>query len=135
MSTRGAREVLRERAKLRRRLAKKKSGKPVFRRYLSWRFWKFERREYWRKPKGNDNKMRLQWKGYPPIVKVGYGSPRELRDLHPSGLTPVRVFNVNDLEALDPKKHIIIIASSVGLRKKLEIVKAAEAKGFRIANP
>ncbi len=134
MSTQEARKLLRERAKLRRKLAAKRR-KPTFRRYLSWRFWKFERREYWRKPKGNDNKMRLQWKGYPPIVKVGYGSPRELRDLHPSGLIPVRVFNVGELEGLDPKKHIIIIASSVGLRKKLEIVRVAESKGFRIANP
>ncbi len=129
-----ARSLLRERRRLQKRLAAARRGKPEFRRYLSWRFWKFERREYWRKPKGNDNKMRLQLKGYPPIVKVGYRTPRELRGLHPSGLEPVRVSSVSDLEKLDPKKHIVVIASTVGLRKRLQILEAARAKGFRVAN-
>ncbi len=128
------RKALKEKRRIQKRLAQKKEGKPTFRRYLSWRFWKFERREYWRKPKGNDSKMRLQLKGYPPIVKSGYGSPSELRHLHPSGLTPVHVHTVSDLEGLDPSKHIIIIGSTVGLRKRLQIVEAARAKGFRIAN-
>ncbi|MCE4628020.1 MAG: 50S ribosomal protein L32e [Desulfurococcales archaeon] len=128
------RRALRERRKLQRKLAKRRN-KPEFRRYLSWRFWKFERREYWRKPKGNDSKMRLQIKGYPPIVKVGYGTEASLRHLHPSGLKPVIVHNAKELEGLDPKEHIVVIAGSVGLRKRLQIVEAARAKGFRIANP
>jgi len=124
---------LKEKRKLQRKLAKRKE-KPVFRRYLSWRFWKFERREYWRKPKGNDSKMRLQLKGYPPIVKVGYGTPAELRGLHPSGLVPVRVSSVRDLEGLNPEKHIVVIASTVGLRKRLALVGEARARGFKVAN-
>ncbi len=135
-------EALRRRAavleKLRvlRKLQKRLQSKPrrVFLRYLSWRFWKFERRWYWRKPKGNDNKMRLQLKGYPPIVKVGYGSPSQLRGLHPSGFKPVVVSSVGDLDRLDPEKHIVYIASGVGLRKKTQILKAAREKGFRVAN-
>ena len=127
------RRRLRERRKLQRRLAERRN-KPVFRRYLSWKFWKFERREYWRKPKGNDSKMRLQLKGYPPIVKVGYRTSAELRHLHPSGLIPVRISSVKELEGLRPDKHIIIIAGSVGLRKRLQLVEAAKAKGFRVAN-
>jgi large subunit ribosomal protein L32e len=78
--------------------------------------------------------MRLQLKGYPPIVKVGYGSEAELRHLHPSGYEPARVSSLRDLENLDPKRHIVIIASQVGLRKRLQLVEAARAKGFRIAN-
>ncbi len=133
MSREEALRDLRERRRLQRRLAAKRN-KPVFRRYLSWRFWKFERREYWRKPKGNDSKMRLQLKGYPPIVKVGYGSPRDLRGLHPSGLEPVRVHNAAELENLDPKRHIVIVASTVGLKKRLQILEAARQRGFRVAN-
>ncbi len=124
---------LRERRKLQKKLAQRRN-KPRFLRYLSWRFWKFERREYWRKPKGNDSKMRLQWKGYPPIVKIGYGTSRELRGLHPSGLEPVIVHTVRELEDLNPEKHIVVIASTLGLRKRLQVVEAARAKGFRIAN-
>lgn len=125
---------IRERRKLQEKLRKARSGKPEFLRYLSWRFWKFERREYWRKPKGIDNKMRLQLKGYPPIVKSGYGTNSELRGLHPSGLEPVVVSNAKELEALDPARHIVYIASTVGLRKRLELVRIAREKGFKVAN-
>ncbi len=126
---------LKARRKLQKRMREIRKGRPRFLRYLSWRFWKFERHEYWRKPKGNDNKMRLQLKGYPPIVKFGYGSPAEIRYLHPSGLMPVIISNAKELERLDPSKHIIYIASNVGLKKRIELVKAAREKGFRIANP
>jgi len=125
-------EKLRALRKLQRRIQAKPRRK--FLRYLSWRFWKFERRWYWRKPKGNDNKMRLQLKGYPPIVKVGYGTPSDIKGLHPSGLKPVVVSSPGDLEGLDPEKHIVYVASTVGLRKKAQILKAAREKGFRVAN-
>ena len=125
---------LREQRKLQREIRKARSGRPVFRRYLSWRFWKFERREYWRKPKGIDNKMRLQLKGYPPIVKVGYRTDSSVRGLHPSGLEPVVVSNVKELESLDPARHIVYIASNVGLRKRIELVRAARERGFKVAN-
>ena len=125
---------LREKRRLQEKLRKARSGKPEFLRYLSWRFWKFERREYWRKPKGIDNKMRLQLKGYPPIVKSGYGTNSELRGLHPSGLEPVVVSNAKELEALDPTRHIVYIAGTVGLRKRLELVRIAREKGFKVAN-
>jgi len=138
VSAGGSREAavsaLRERRKLQRRMERERRSRPRFLRYLSWRFWKFERREYWRKPKGNDNKMRLQLKGYPPIVKVGYRTPSELRGLHPSGLEPVVVHSKGELEGLDPSRHIVYIASTVGLRKRLELIKAAKERGLRVAN-
>lgn len=125
-------KYLREKAKLRITIARKNRRR--FLRYLSWRFWKFERRDYWRKPKGNDNKMRLQIKGYPPIVKVGYRTPRAIRGLHPSGLEPVTVSSPRELETLDPERHIVYIASAVGLRKRREIREEALRRGFRVAN-
>jgi len=125
---------IRERRRMQRRMRRERSSRPVFLRYLSWKFWKFERREYWRKPKGIDSKMRLQLKGYPPIVKVGYRTPSDIRGLHPSGLEPVVVRNVRELEGLDPRRHIVYIASTVGLRKRLELARAAWERGFRVAN-
>jgi len=125
-------EDLRARRRLQRRISAKR--KPYFVRYLSWRFWKFERRDYWRKPKGIDNKMRLQLKGYPPIVKSGYGSAREVRGLHPSGLQPLVVSSARDLEGADPGKHVIYISSTVGLRKRIELARIASERGFKVAN-
>jgi large subunit ribosomal protein L32e len=119
------------RSAVRKKLTRKK---PVFRRHLYHRFIKFQNQDSWRKPKGNDNKMRLQLKGYPPIVKIGYRNPREIRGLHPSGLELVIVDNEKTIERLDPSKHVVVISSTTGLRKKQRIIEAAERRGLKIAN-
>jgi len=125
-------------AELRKKLAELKKrlqrDNPEFRRRLAERFAKFRNQESWRKPKGKDNKMRLQKKGYPPIVKVGYRNPSIIRGLHPSGLVPVVVSSAKELERLDPKKHVVYISSTVGLKKRLELERAAKEKGFKVAN-
>jgi len=123
-------EVVKVRRGKRRAISRKRDVE--FKRYLSWEFWKFERRDSWRKPKGKDNKMRLEVKGYPPRVKIGYRNQADIRGLHPSGLKPVVVSNPKDLEGLDPREHMVYISSTVGLRKRLDLVKLALDKGFRV---
>ncbi|NPA04527.1 MAG: 50S ribosomal protein L32e [Crenarchaeota archaeon] len=117
--------------RLRRRL---KERKPEFLRTLWWKFPKFKNDPKWRRPKGIDNKTRLQLKGYPPPVKIGYRGPAAVRGLHPTGLEPVVVHNPEELEGLNPARHIILVAHSVGLRKRLEILRKAREKGFRVSN-
>jgi len=124
-------EELQRLLKLRKKL---KSKKPEFLRTLWWKFPKFKNDPKWRKPKGLDNKMRLRLKGYPPIVEVGYRGPAAVRGLHPTGLEPVLIHNEKELEGLDPTKHIVVIASSVGLKKRLKILERARQLGLRIAN-
>lgn len=111
-----------------------KEHKPVFLRHNWWKHAKFRNKPAWRKPKGTDNKMRLQRKGYPPIVKIGYRGPRAARGLHPSGLIPAWVETLSDFEALDPRRHIVYISGRVGLRKRLMLERYAAEKGFKIAN-
>jgi len=111
-----------------------KSSKPEFLRWLWWKFPKFENDLKWKRPRGKDNKMRLKLKGYPPMASVGYGTPSELKDLHPSGLVPVVVSNVREIDALDPQKHAIYISSTVGLKKRIELINYAKSKGFRVLN-
>jgi large subunit ribosomal protein L32e len=87
----------------------------------------------WRKPKGLQNKMRLNLKGYRVTVNPGYGSPIAVKHLdYKTGLLPVRVSNKNELEKIDIKTQGIIIASTVGARKKLEIINIAEEKNIII---
>ncbi|NPA85291.1 MAG: 50S ribosomal protein L32e [Crenarchaeota archaeon] len=125
---------LRKKRKAMKKIVSWRNDLPEFIRYHWWRYYRLERGYKWRKPKGNDNKSRLQLKGYPPIVKVGYRTPKQYRDLHPSGLKPVIVHNVKELEKVDKDKHIVYIASSVGKRKRQEILKRAQELGIRVAN-
>lgn len=123
--------------KERRRLQKliKKKDKPKFLRYDWDKYYRLERQETWRKPRGRDNPMRLQLSGYPPKADPGFGTPKEIRGLHPSGLKPVIVRSMKELENLKGKQDVIVyIASTVGLKKRTEMVSKAKELGIRLAN-
>ncbi|OYT57102.1 MAG: 50S ribosomal protein L32e [Desulfurococcales archaeon ex4484_217_2] len=107
--------------------------RPRFLRHLWWKFAKFD--EVWRKPRGIDNKMRQKLKGYPPVVSVGYRGPKLVRELHPTGRRIVIVHNVKELEKVDKEKDIVYIASTVGRRKRAEILEKAKQLGVKVANP
>ncbi len=116
--------------KLRRLLSQKR---PRFIRMNSWYLIRLG--DKWRSPRHSlDNKIRRQKKGFPAMVKVGYRGPRMVRDLHPSGFEEVMVYNVKDLDRIDPTKQAARIASTVGRRKRLEIIKKAEELGIRVLN-
>lgn len=107
--------------------------RPEFKRPESWRYKRLQTN--WRKPKGVDNHIRKQWsRGRPGIVKIGYGGPRIARGLHPSGYTDNLVFNVNDLEKLNPKVDGVRIGHSVGTKKRKEIMAVAIEKKFKVFN-
>ena len=89
----------------------------------------------WRRPKGNQSKLRTHKisRGFMP--NTGYGSPKAVRNLHPSGFEDVLVYNVNDLETFDVQKQACRIASNVGRKKRLEIIKKATEMKIKILNP
>ena len=85
----------------------------------------------WRRPKGLHNKMRLNKKGYEKVINVGYGAPNEVKHLDKkTGLYPIIVSNKKDLEKIDIKTQAVLISSTVGAKKKLEIMKVAEEKNL-----
>jgi len=106
--------------------------RPKFVRQESWRYDRLS--ENWRKPKGKDNKMRKQYSGVPPIVKVGYRGPKRSRGLHPSGYIDHIIFNVNDLAKLDVNTHAARLAHTVGTRKRKEILAKASSIGIKVLN-
>ncbi len=76
--------------------------------------------EKWRRPRGRQNKLRLEKKGKGKRVKIGFGSPKSERK------KIIRIFSKKDIEnlknlKLDPKNNIILIASSVGKKKREEL--------------
>ncbi|MHA1686340.1 MAG: 50S ribosomal protein L32e [Candidatus Heimdallarchaeaceae archaeon] len=120
------RKILKKRAEI-------SSRRPKFVRQESWRYKRLK--PNWRRPKGIDNKMREKRKGYPALVSVGYRGPKEARGLHPSGYDVVHVYNVFDLELVDPETEAIIIGRTVGERKKRQILDAAEDRNIKVLNP
>lgn len=121
--------INKEALELRKRVTK---NKPSFVRQESWRYARLS--TSWRKPKGIDNHQRKQKKGWPSLVKIGYGGPRVARWLHPSGYTDNLVYNLKDLEKLDPKIDGVRFAHGVGQKKRLEIIAKAKEMNFKVFN-
>lgn len=87
----------------------------------------------WRLPRGRHSGVRQYHKGKPAMPTSGYGSDKKIRGLHSSGLYPVVVYTKNDLLKLEEKQGGVI-ASSIGKRKKLELLKLAEEKKLLLIN-
>jgi large subunit ribosomal protein L32e len=87
----------------------------------------------WKRPTGLQSKMRHQFKGYSRRVKQGWRSPVEIRGFHQSGLMPVMINNIKELDNLKLNQGIII-GSNVGTRKKLLIMDKAAQLNIKILN-
>lgn len=88
----------------------------------------------WRRPKGLHSKMRLGLKGYRKSISIGFGSPRKTRNLHSSGLKLIVIKSLKELEKINTKKECIAIAKTIGLKKKVEILKQAIKKNIKVVN-
>jgi len=115
--------------KLRKRMKKKK---PEFRRQEGFR----EKRlgSKWRRPRGRHSKLRIERKVRGRLPKPSYSSPKSVRGLDPRGYRQVRVFNIRDLEGLDPQKEAVIIGGTVGKAKREALVKKARSLKLRVSN-
>jgi large subunit ribosomal protein L32e len=80
-------------------------------------------------------KIRRRERGKGRMPSVGYGAPRELRYLHPSGLKEVLIFNLNGLGEIDKKNEAARISHSIGEKKRKEILKKAEELKVKVLNP
>jgi len=127
------REDIEARKRLVAKRRKEKQRKPKFARQESWRYKRLK--ENWRRPRGLDNKMRKRVKGWPSCPGKGYRGPKEARGLHPSAFREVRVFNLDDLSKVNPELEAIRIASSVGSKKRAEIINEARERGIHVLNP
>lgn len=116
--------------KLRKKMSQKR---PHFKRYESWRFVRIK--DHWKKPRGIDNKMRTELKGWPKSVKCGYRGPNAVKGLHPSGKEEVMIWNTKDLEKVDSKTQVARIGGTVGGRKREAIKIKANELDIHLLNP
>jgi large subunit ribosomal protein L32e len=107
--------------------------RPTFIQFEAWRYKKLKNK--WKKPRGIDNKMRQNRKGWPKSVNVGWGSPKAVRHLHPSGKEEIMVYNSGDLTIIDPETQVGRIGGTIGVRKRLQIIEEAERLGVKLLNP
>jgi large subunit ribosomal protein L32e len=107
--------------KVRRKL---NQGRPKFRAFESWRFIKIKPR--WRKPRGIDNKMRTNERGWPLVANIGWGDP--------SGKEEVLVCNVDDLKKVNVETQVARISGTVGGKKRALILAEAEKSGVKVLN-
>ena len=107
--------------------------KPKFKRWMSQAYKRIK--EAWRRPKGLHSKLRKRIKSKGKIPSPGYGAPKNLKYLHPSGFKEVLIHNVKELERIDPKKEAARIAHTVGKKKRKEILKKAEELKIKVLNP
>ena len=115
--------------KVRKKLNQKR---PKFNAFESWRFVKIKPR--WRKPRGIDNKMRTNEKGWPKVANIGWGGPAAVRGLHPIGKKEVLISNVNNLRTIDNETQVVRISRTVGGKKRVQILEEAEKLGVKILN-
>jgi len=88
----------------------------------------------WRKPRGKHSPVRQKHLSRPKLVSIGYGSPKIIRYLHPSGLKEILVQNKKQLENIDPKNQGLIISKKIGNKKRIEILKLALEKKLPVIN-
>lgn len=107
--------------------------KPKFKRWMSQTYKRIK--ESWRRPRGLHSKIRVREKSKIKMPAIGWGAPKALRGLHPSGLKEVLVHNLKELEKVDPKKEAVKIFHAIGKKKREEILKRAKELRIKVLNP
>ncbi|MDD4307231.1 MAG: 50S ribosomal protein L32e [Thermoplasmata archaeon] len=110
----------------------KSRNRPEFHRQEWFRYLRVG--DKWRKPRGIHSKMRRHYGYRPNIVAIGYRGPKAARGKHPSGFDEVIIYNLKEMEGLNPKKQAIRIGHSVGYLKRMHIAILADEMELRILN-
>jgi len=76
--------------------------------------------------------MREKRIGHRAVVKVGYGSPVELRGLYMTGAELVYISNLKQLDNVKPKEQAVIVQGTLGLKKKYDILEKAAEKSISV---
>ena len=87
----------------------------------------------WRFPRGMHSAVRQRHKGRPALPGPGYGSPKSVRGLHSSGLVPVVVRTLKELDIIGVHQGVIV-GRCLGNKKRLALISKAQEKKLTILN-
>ena len=109
-----------------------KKRKPSFKRQN----WKHYKRivQSWRAPRGIHDKLQRKLGGKGNLPSIGYGTPKIIKGLHPSGFEELIVSNTNHLSEIDRETQAIKISSNVGKKKRIQIINKANELGIKVLN-
>lgn len=113
-----------------RRIKKKK--KPAFLRQ-EW-FKKSALGMKWRRPRGRTSKLRIEEGARGKRPGPGYRSPIAVRGLNRAGLMEVRITHMKELDKIDAKTQSVVLAATIGRKKRMEILKKAGEMGLTVSN-
>ena len=88
----------------------------------------------WRRPRGIHSKMREKRAGKHAQVRAGYRSLRKVRGLHKTGAVEILVSTISQLNKINKETQIAVFASTIGQKKRQEMLKKAIELGIKISN-
>ena len=111
----------------------KKKKKPTFRGHFGKRSVRRKSKKKWDKwhvPRGADFQLK---KEDGKVPSTGYRTKKEIRGVHPSAYRELLVHNIEEVKKAC-KENAIKIASTVGRKKRGEIIKYAEELKIKVLN-
>ena len=88
----------------------------------------------WRKPKGHHSKIRHRFAGRRIMPSPGFKSPIKVRGMHATGMKMIRVHSPSEVLKIKKDSEGIVIGTSVGMKKKLEILQKANEMKITVLN-
>lgn len=110
-----------------------RKNRPKFMRQKSVQKMRLSRSSY-RAPKGLQSKMGDNKAGHRSQIKTGFGYPKALRGLDRKGRKIVMISNIADAQKVEAKDTIAVVASSLGQKKKIDIVKILMDRKVQMQN-
>ena len=107
------------------------------------RFTRFEYEDFggkmkpnWRRPRGIDCRVRRQYKGNKPLVKVGYGQNKNTKYYLPNGFKKFLIKCEKDLELLLMNNRVFAgeLAKNLSSQTRAKIVKRAKELNVKLTN-
>ncbi|MEK6899433.1 MAG: eL32 family ribosomal protein [Nanoarchaeota archaeon] len=84
----------------------------------------------WRRPRGMHSKIRKKRFGYPLFPMTGFKkNANDSGKIH--GLLPKVVYSKSDFEDVN-SGHLVIFSRKIGAKKRIELVKEAQTRKFKI---